>query len=164
MPTLKEICYSAGLFDGEGSVSAYLQTSGRSERKVPGLVVQLASTDKKVINWLISTWQAGWVISSKRDRPNHRLCYHWKLYGDNAKRFLEAVLPYLIIKREVAGLGISLRDRMKQGGTWRYIPSAELERRMQIRDKILTLNVKHKSKARSKAEIERSRISRTKTK
>jgi hypothetical protein len=59
-PDLLDVVYTAGLFDGEGSVS--ISTNGRRltqqglPRSSPLLMIQLTSTDEGLIDWLKATW------------------------------------------------------------------------------------------------------------
>jgi hypothetical protein len=84
--------YLAGLFDGEGCVS----TNGRNY-----LTATIANSHMGILYEIQAEW--GGSISV---RPNGSATL--TLSTRNARRFLEALLPHLIIKKEVAGVGLTL--------------------------------------------------------
>lgn len=86
--------YIAGMIDGEGSI-AY-QISYVEHRSYS---VCIANTDRSVMDWLL---RFGGKVTT-RHRPPHRDCYHWRIHAkQDVVALLEAVLPYLIIKRGLA--------------------------------------------------------------
>jgi hypothetical protein len=107
--------YLAGLFDGEGTVSI-----GASKNSNGTVVFQLhtkiANTDLRLMQWLIKTFGGTYsVSSSKKHKKNYRLQYTWHPTGKaNRKEFLENIIPYLVIKKEQALIGLefdSIYDR-----------------------------------------------------
>lgn len=85
--------YIAGLIDGEGCIT---RANGR-------LLVQIGMTDETVIRWL---GQIGGTIRVEDGpgRGNRKPLYRWRVMaGDEVRRLLRSVLPYLIVKRAQAG-------------------------------------------------------------
>lgn len=143
MPTTEEIAYSAGLFDGEGSVSLATRSAKRTEDglpyKSPALYLQLSSTDTELIKWLKDTWQMGSVfIGYRPSRPNHRTAHTWRLSRTDAETFLNAVLPYLRTKRQQALLAIEYRSLVGVAG--RKTGTDAMKLRLEYRDKMIALN------------------------
>src|SRR6266487_5799279 len=95
--------YIAGFFDGEGSVSIakrrrYTDKITEGYAQVYALEVGIGQVDDLgLFDYLISTYGGSKVLSKKG-----RGCWVFKVYSRPAARFLEDILPYLIIKREQA--------------------------------------------------------------
>ena len=86
------VVYTAGLFDGEGSV--LLERHHKNEFRSPAVAV--TSTSPEITDFLKSTY--GGSISKKKDlNPNHSPTFVWKLVHNKAITFMETVLPYLKI-------------------------------------------------------------------
>jgi len=69
----------------------------------------------------------------------HRKVYRLRLYSNDAKNFLEIVLPYLRVKTEQAKLAIEFQNRMKNGKL--TIPKEEQE---YYKNLISSFNLKRK--------------------
>jgi len=95
--TKEELIYIAGFFDGDGCVSV-------SQRS---LIVNIGNTVKEPLV-LVHRFFGG-NITEYQPKGNRQLTYTWTVYGNNAEDFLKYVLPYLIIKKRVAILGLELQ-------------------------------------------------------
>jgi hypothetical protein len=84
MPSISDICYTAGFFDGEGSVTISLY----NERYVR-IEVGCSQKYPAVLNWMKRTF-GGNVYGTKM--------YQWKLHGEKGVAFLRLIRPYLIVK------------------------------------------------------------------
>ena len=91
--------YIAGIFDGEGCVS----TNGARGY----LFVHIACSNDTVLTGVSELF--GGCISTRANGNKT-----WTATTQSAKRFLVAILPYLIIKRQVAEVGIALASRPKE--------------------------------------------------
>ena len=81
-----ERAYLAGFFDGEGSISLRLQ-QGKYLR------IEVACSQNTVdVLWMFVRAFRGNIYEGQR-------VYQWKTYGAQAIRFLNAVLPFLVVKR-----------------------------------------------------------------
>lgn len=107
-----DLAWAAGLFDGEGCVNAHWSPpsqEGSFGRSV-ALDVQVVMTDERPIQRLAALFGGRvrtYKASSSDGRPL-RMRFAWYRHGRHAVAFLVAVLPYLIVKREVAEIGIEL--------------------------------------------------------
>jgi hypothetical protein len=81
-----EIAYLAGFFDGEGSVSMALQ-GGKYLR-----IEVSCSQNTATVLWMFVRGFRGNIYEGNR-------CYQWKIYGNEATKFLRSIIPYLIVKR-----------------------------------------------------------------
>ena len=95
--TETERAYLAGLFDGEGTLGFYHYRRNRHE-----VTVGIVNTDPRVHAWLREKFGCGSVRPSTKNRNNH-VAYSWRIAGrTRIEPFLNAILPYLIIKKEQA--------------------------------------------------------------
>ena len=88
--------YIAGIIDGEGSIS--IRPNGH-----PTLIV--VNTDRTVME-LLASW-AGFGNIRERDRSPHKTIFQWELSGEKAQQVLRRVLPFLIIKKAKADMGLT---------------------------------------------------------
>jgi hypothetical protein len=105
--------YVAGLMDGEGSICIYRSRDHRLKNGqfAYGMHVQIVSTNIDVIKWILGNFGGRFYERSCEYKHNgfkaNKTIYHWALTGSaNRERFLLGVLPYLIIKREQALVGL----------------------------------------------------------
>ncbi len=91
-----EAAYTAGIIDGEGSISL---TRNRKSRW-PSPQVSVASTDKELLEWLHTRF--GGSITTKQPRKQeHSISYDWKLTDRRALSLLKLIRPFLIIRRKI---------------------------------------------------------------
>jgi hypothetical protein len=94
--------YSAGLFDGEGSVGVYRKKRGKYIRH--DLHVGIKMTDINPLQYLRAYF--GGSISFPRVSGNRKKQYAWQLTATKAVNFLEKIYPYLKVKQPGAVLAI----------------------------------------------------------
>lgn len=78
----------------------------------------------------------GNVVLVKRGNPKHAHIYSWWVNGDGAQSLAQQLLPYLVLKRPQAELGIEFQERLKTPAlkadrTWQQ----EYRERMQAMNK-----------------------------
>jgi hypothetical protein len=108
--------YTAGIVDGEGSIMI-TKKSGPTYRRgfIYQLEVLVVNTNEWLVNWL--KMQYGGRINKRRSRrPEEKDCYAWSLSSQQAKRFLEFILPYLILKKPQAELAIQFQGAKRHTG------------------------------------------------
>jgi hypothetical protein len=102
--------YAAGFFDGEGSVYV---SQGRI--LVNGhqyfLCASLNNTDFSVLE-MLHDWYGG-AISLAAQKGNRKATMRVRLYCQQAKAFLQSILPYLVIKKEQTMLAIDFQTRLE---------------------------------------------------
>jgi len=101
--TKEQICYIAGLFDGEGHCGV---SRGKVAKGVPNYTVHvdITNTYKDVLLWAQETTGIGNVDPLRRSNTTWRPCWHWVLAYGEMIEFLPVVHPYLIIKHDQTGL------------------------------------------------------------
>jgi hypothetical protein len=104
--------YTAGLLDGEGTIGI-----NRTQADTYAIRVAVGMTDvaASIISGLQRSY-GGRVNPMKPGGENHRPKLRWAVEGESAARVLEAVLPYLILKRGQAVLALELQERLQ---VWR---------------------------------------------
>ena len=129
----EEIAYIAGLFDGEGSI--YISKG----KKQYFLTVSITNTDLYVLEFIKNLLHIGKISKSPDKTMKHHKVYRLRLYSNDAKNFLEIVLPYLRVKTEQAKLAIEFQSKMKNGKL--TIPKEEQE---YYKNLISSFNLKRK--------------------
>ncbi len=118
-----DLAYIAGFFDGEGSI--FISKS----KKQYFLTVSISNTNLPVLESIRA--MGGNISKSPDNRENHSQLFRLRLYCNEAKKFLEKILPYLRIKKEQAKLAIEFQSKMELGKL--TIPKEEQEKyRIQI--------------------------------
>lgn len=97
--------WAAGFFDGEGSVSISKRqrTKGFLEHH---LSVQIVQTNKAALEEIQKRYGGSLTKGKGQNLPVWRLRFH----GTKATGFLEAILPYSLVKREEILIALKLRS------------------------------------------------------
>ncbi len=86
---MEDDIYTAGLFDGEGTV-----TLAKSNNTFRYPVVSVSSTTIHLLEFL-KTHYGGHISKHKIYKDHHKQSWSWKLTHNAALIFLEKILPYL---------------------------------------------------------------------
>jgi hypothetical protein len=114
------VAYLAGIIDGEGTIGIY-SSSLKQPSPSYNLQVLVTNCDAALMMWLVDNI-GGTVNVRKGARPNHRSVFRWRVYNQEALALVEAILPYLVIKRAQAELALRYRD-----AKWRDRPTLKAE-------------------------------------
>ncbi len=100
MVSKERLAYQAGLFDGEGSI--YM--TGREVGST--ITVTLTNTNWQLCQIFVEAW--GGKISKQVPKNMERAkeVYRWYRSGKRAVPFLEAIMPYLVAKKNLAKLSL----------------------------------------------------------
>lgn len=130
----EELAYWAGFFDGEGHVELAHTNPSRYNRYGKYMfqvwLDQWTDSPDVYFSQLLDTF-GGRVIAHKGVGN----VYRWYIGGEDGRRFLETLLPYLRDKKRTAELGIELQKRMQPGRGGRRTQLEESE--VLARDTIL---------------------------
>ena len=144
----KDLAYTAGIIDGEGSISI-IKTKRNKKNCSFSLSVTVANNNEFLMSFLKERY-GGTVNSSNRW---HRT-YQWRLCSNQAMAFLMLINNFLFLKREQAILGIQFQQRKNEytiahlkkstfkGGN--IIPIEEIKRREVDRNSMHELNFKYR--------------------
>jgi len=104
--TRDQIVYLAGIMDGEGTFHI-----GHHNKSVRNLTCRLyvVNTDKRLIQWLHQTF--GGLVYSRNSlkNPHWKTKFEWVVVTGDILNLTEAILPFLICKREQAEIMIKFR-------------------------------------------------------
>lgn len=132
----EELAYAAGFLDGEGTI--YIAKDPHYNIKV-----QASVTDPNVPQWLKKTFGGSVSFSASKDL-NRRDIWRWYIVKRKARRFLEAIHPYLKIKHEQARLALELHggDGLISGYVADRVDMTEeeLSRRESLKRRISDIN------------------------
>jgi len=131
--------YVAGLFDGEGSISAPKTGGSRNRRsRLPTLTVRLVNNHYGILKRLQTQF------GGKIHKHCFKRAYEFAQYGENALAFLKAIYPHLVIKANIVWLAICFQNQVQlikskhpKGFT---LDDEEVLVRLAFRDIVLKIN------------------------
>lgn len=101
--TEAQLGYVAAALDGEGTISISRSKGKRNYEYMLNVVV--VNTDIRMIEWLKLTTKIGNIsIDDGKRSLNWKTKFIWRLRHYEIEALLQAVLPYLVIKRDQAML------------------------------------------------------------
>lgn len=109
------LAYTAGIVDGEGSISLSKRTSREYKSGYQlRLAVCVANTNEWLVQWFKMQF-GGYVNCTREKRENRKDRWQWMIVDGKAAEFLKSILPYLQIKRPQAELAIKFQDEKHYG-------------------------------------------------
>lgn len=106
-----DLSYVAGFFDGEGSVC--IAESHRKDRLVEYvLACGIGNTYFPILVFLKKRF-GGTLhlnLSGQKRKEHYKPFLQWYLSGNKAIKFLKTILPYLIVKKSQAEVGIAFQE------------------------------------------------------
>ncbi len=137
------LAYIAGLFDGEGSV-CIIKTKPAKRHSAPmySLRVDISNQDTNALYFVKNTFNVGGVNQSRG------YDYKWNTANRSAAIFLKVLLPYLIIKKDKAILGIGFQETINKEyhGYLNRLSQSQIDEREKLRQRMLTLNHFYRAK------------------
>ena len=133
-----KLAYLAGLFDGEGCVMIRKAYGRNSPIK---LSVMLGNTNRPLVEIFKSTFGGAIFVIHRKDGDIRATVWQWTIVCRAAGQALEALLPYLIGKKQEAEIAIALQKRIsaKMGRYSNKLSGEELELRENMRLQILAV-------------------------
>jgi len=112
--------YIAGLLDGEGSFLIHKTTRERKNAVNTTYTarIQLNITYKKITE-LMKEQYDGNFYEFKKANPKHRNTFMWIVTSKQAKKLLNDIYPYLVIKKKEAKLLLDLQKQIENTSDWR---------------------------------------------
>lgn len=141
IPTETELAYIAGLFDGEGCVSIYAKYDEKNDRRYHALNVSIANGNSAVLRWVQARLGGRLNNNGVGGKGAARDCWSLRWSNTQTVEFLTAVLPYLIVKREAAEIGLEFRKTVTAKVDCRTgIPAGVIGRREQLHERLAAIN------------------------
>jgi hypothetical protein len=148
-PQPTDLAYIAGMIDGEGTVGIYRKVPKKPTHSVRYHErVAISNSNLEALNY-INDFFPGVFAKNIRYSDKHSPMWRLEYHVLRAHPILEAVLPYLIIKRKQAELVLKYRktivltDRTLVGQAWHpRLDEAEGERRKWYYDELKRLNMR----------------------
>lgn len=110
-----EAAYLAGLLDGEGSYMVRKVVTGGGRYELWEAVISMSTTDD-LLTWRCRELAGGYVSGPTRPKqPNARPAWIWTLKGRAVGPTIEAMWPYIVLKRQQAAILHRLRSITKPG-------------------------------------------------
>lgn len=105
-----DLIYTAGIMDGEGCIFIARHSDTESATGwYYELRIQVGMTDIIIPQWLKQTF-GGYIHSRNDGNPRHKTMWIWAISCQKARNLLEAILPYMKVKRHQAQLGIEFQQ------------------------------------------------------
>jgi hypothetical protein len=119
-----DIRYIAGLFDADGLVRVQVWAKPNSSHVRYQVKAAVGMTHRPIIEQLHARFDGSLHLNRPdKKNKNHRPVFVWNVASQKAAVFLQAVLPYLVVKREQAELALQLQasiDKWKHKLGHRY--------------------------------------------
>jgi hypothetical protein len=140
--TPEELAYFAGIIDGEGHISL-VKSRKKHRGKIYTLYVPtlgVTNQSEKLVLWMSE--RIRWTIHSLNpNKGEWGWAYRPAVCGHGVKPLLEALLPYLVVKRRQAELLIQFIEMRGKKTTSDRVGKEEIA----IREEIMALNLRRKS-------------------
>jgi hypothetical protein len=135
--------YFAGFFDADGTVGI-----AKASRGAFGMNVSVCNVDANVV--MAYKHRFGGSVGTRDNNDANRPVHYWNVSSAKADAFLEAIAPYLIVKRERVLLAIEFRNLYKgenclsrnRSGRSEKQTRRILQRRNSCYEKMIILNLK----------------------
>ena len=120
-----DLYYTAGLLDGEGTITLLRHTS----RNFRSPSVQIASTTPELVDYLKTTF-GGMIVKSKPQQVQYKPCATWRLTYNAALAFIEQIEPYLKEPTKKRRAELIIRDYKRlTPSNGKYTPEMLVERK-----------------------------------
>lgn len=145
-PSATDLAWAAGIVDGEGCIYIGKRSRERPGSTRPGwkCTLRVANTDVRMVNRM---WQffGGHVTPPRMIRLSTRPYFEWHSESARSTRaILEALLPYLVVKRDQAEVAIQFANTMWKGGRGSILlPDSVIQDREEMIADILRLRTSH---------------------
>lgn len=108
--SVEQAAYLAGLWDADGSFVIHGRYDGSESL---GFRAQIGVTKSIIIDWVAEATGLGYRALRRRSNPKHAQVYNWLVNGDGAETFTRQLIPYLILKKPQAELGVEFQERLR---------------------------------------------------
>jgi len=149
-----DLAYIAGIFDGEGWIGfrrIYRQKQYQKTdipiRNEPACAI--SNSNRWLLEWFKFAF-GGHIYKGKKTTPTGKEIYFWTIHTQQARIFLQAILPYLKLKRAEAELALKPNTRRKAN---KWHPATKEERAIVEAEYILMKNLKKQDETAMRGKI-----------
>lgn len=138
MPSEVDLSWAAGVFDGEGSVSIYVETA-----RSTNVQLRMGMSHKETIDRFNQIVTHGTVYTTKTHKgspDNYLRMWWWAASNRAAEEILKILLPYSVTKRSQIEVALEFRKLVTSGNT-RRLTDAQLAERLTFKGKLLEARV-----------------------
>lgn len=132
-PTVRALCYLAGVMDSDGSFSIGKQRAGIQRTANPRYTfsMNVVNTSETLMKWLVEKFGGRYSHRRKQMSERHKITYDWWYNNGKALWLLKLIEPYLVIKSAQCRNAIQFIENWKtnQGGVGSKTDDAEVARR-----------------------------------
>jgi len=133
--------YLAGFIDGEGTITANFRMTQSSRKEAVHYRLMLSNSNLEVLEWIQARWGGRLEHMGKPRSPKHRLIYYLYWGGPDCIPVIQAVYPYLIIKRRQAQLVLALHAlRIDRPQRTKGVPEELHKQRQDLVAQLVVLN------------------------
>ncbi len=138
-----DLAYAAGIIDGEGTIVIEKSHDRKSRGHIRyRMQVSVTNTNPVLIEWLHDKFN-GSTYSFAYDNGKHKDMLIWRISSDKASDFLNAVMPFLKLKKLQAKLAIEFQSPII---TKRRKPLTEEELAVREAQRLTMGELNHKGK------------------
>ena len=132
-----EWAYMAGMIDGDGCIQAASRKDGDCQYRVEIHVIQ---KDLRIIDFLYGHFEGSVGVVSRKHTSGIKHYFRWMISGPRVIEILKGCLPYLVLKKEQAELGIKLQSIILPRGKRIKLSQEIIEQRNEYGKRIKLLN------------------------
>ena len=136
----------ASFIDGEGSVC--INTAHSKAGPTFYLLITVANTDVRLMEWISFRFGGSYVRANTGkyyEGRNVKDSWHWTTSGNRAAWILFNCMPYFVIKKEQAEIGIRLQESMDEFSPKFYrtgLPPELRNKRKELKRKLLVMKMR----------------------
>ena len=109
----EQLCYFAGIIDGEGSIGIeHLKPTKGRKKDYYTCRLTVINTSFTLMRWIKENF--GGTFDTRKAILGRKVVYRWHIFGKNMDAILQAIFPFLIIKKIQAHIQKYYRDRAEK--------------------------------------------------
>ena len=141
IPTITEISYASGFFDGEGSVTIESRKLAKTKTLNWRISVRVSQNVKEPLELLKNIWGGSICERAYQNDQKSIHFYQWSIHTRDADKFLRDIQPYSIVKKEHIRIALEFRDGLLQNKPGRKgLTLSEVQRREFLKEAIKSKN------------------------
>ena len=147
-PTAIDWAQMAAYIDGEGSVLINTRGNGGNHESLSSrfyLKLTVANTDVRLPVWCKEHFGGSYKDANSEkyyEGKNWKRAYHWSCSSNRAAWILHNCMPFFVIKREQAEIGVKLQESMTAANKFRSLSNEVVGERRELKKRLLILKAR----------------------